>query len=113
MNSPIMTPMIAIVIAIFMPLKIAGSANGKRTAAKDCHCDAVKDRHSSSADLSQLAKPTAAEMTTGKKLTKVAKAIRDSLVIPSHTTNSGASAIFGISWNTTRLGYKVSRNKGE
>jgi hypothetical protein len=26
MNSPMITPMIAIVIAIFMPLKIAGSA---------------------------------------------------------------------------------------
>jgi len=34
-------------------------------------------------------------MTTGKKLTKVAKATRDSLLIPSQTTNSGASATFG------------------
>ena len=49
-------------------------------------------------------KPTAADITTGKKLTKAANATRDSLLIPSQTTNSGARAIFGINWNTTRLG---------
>jgi hypothetical protein len=41
---------------------------------------------------------------TGKKLTKAANATRDSLLIPSHTTNKGASAIFGINWSMTRLG---------
>jgi len=83
------------VIAIFMPLKMAGSANGKRTMTKDCHSVAVSERRSRNAEASILAKPTAAEMTTGKKLTKVAKATRDSLLIPSQTTNSGASATFG------------------
>ena len=43
-------------------------------------------------------KPTAADITTGKKLTKAANATRDSLLIPSHTTNKGASAIFRINW---------------
>jgi hypothetical protein len=38
MNPPMMTPRIAIVIAIFMPLKIAGKANGRRTIRKVCHC---------------------------------------------------------------------------
>ena len=41
-------------------------------------------------------KPTAADITTGKKLTKAANATRDSLLIPSHTTNKGSSAIFRI-----------------
>ena len=49
-------------------------------------------------------KPTAADITTGKKLTKAANATRYSLLIPSHTTNKGASAIFGINWSMTRLG---------
>ena len=49
-------------------------------------------------------KPTAADIPTGKKLTKAANATRDSLLIPSHTTNKGASAIFGINWSMTRLG---------
>jgi hypothetical protein len=39
-------------------------------------------------------KPTAADITTGKKLTKAANVTRDPLLIPSHTTNKGASAIF-------------------
>src|SRR6266446_8432068 len=73
MNSPMITPMIAMVIAIFMPLKMAGSANGKRTITNDCHSDAVSDRHSRSVEGSALANPTAAEMTTGKKLTKAGK----------------------------------------
>ena len=38
-------------------------------------------------------KPTAADITTAKKLTKAANATRDSLPIPSYTTNKGASAI--------------------
>jgi len=38
----------------------------------------------------------AADITTGKKLTKAANATRDSLPIPSHARNKGASAIFGI-----------------
>ena len=98
------TAMTAIVIAIFKPLKMAGSANGKRTIIKDCHSVAVSERHSRKAEASILAKPTAAEITTGKKLTKPAKATRDSLLMPSQTTNSGASATFGISWKRTRLG---------
>ena len=49
-------------------------------------------------------KPTAADITTGKKLTKAANATRDSLLIPSQTTNSGASATLGINWKTTKLG---------
>jgi hypothetical protein len=47
-------------------------------------------------------KPTAADITTGKKLTKSGEC--DALLIPSHTTNKGASAIFGINWSMTRLG---------
>lgn len=31
-------------------------------------------------------KPTAADITTGKKLTKAANATRDSLLIPSHSS---------------------------
>src|SRR5580700_5443423 len=92
MNSPMMTPMIARVIAIFMPLKMAGSANGKRTITNDCHSDAVSERQRRNAEASVLEKPTAADITTGKKLTKAANATRDSLLIPSQTTNSGASA---------------------
>ena len=40
-------------------------------------------------------KPTAAGVTTGKKLTKAASVAHDALLIPSHTTNKGTSAIFG------------------
>ena len=98
------TPITAMVIAIFMPLKIAGSANGKRTIAKHCHSEAVSERYSRTADASVLAKPTAAEITTGKKLTKAAKATRDPLPMPSQTTNNGVKATFGISWKRTRLG---------
>jgi hypothetical protein len=57
-----------------------------------------------SPEASMFEKPTAADITTGKKLTKAANATRDSLLIPSHTTNKGASAIFGINWSMTRLG---------
>jgi hypothetical protein len=49
-------------------------------------------------------KPTAADITTEKKLTKAANATRDSLLVSGHTTNKGASAIFGIDWSVTRLG---------
>ena len=45
----------------------------------------------------------AADITTGKKLTKAANATCDSLLIPSHTINKGASAIFAIDWSMTRL----------
>jgi hypothetical protein len=38
-------------------------------------------------------KPTAADITTGKKLTKAANATRDSLLIPSHTTNKGQPSV--------------------
>jgi len=69
--------MIAIVIAIFMPLKIAGSANGKRTMTNDCHPEAVSERQRRKVEASVLEKPTAADITTGKKLTKVANATRD------------------------------------
>jgi hypothetical protein len=41
-------------------------------------------------------KPTAADITTGKKLTKAASATRVSLLTQSHTTNEGAIAIFRI-----------------
>ena len=49
-----------------------------------------------SPEASMPEKPTAADITTGKKLTKAANATRGSLMIPSHTTNKGASAIFRI-----------------
>jgi hypothetical protein len=75
--------MIAIVIAIFMPLKMAGSANGNRTITNDCHSDAVSERQSRNAEASVLENPTAADITTGKKLTKAANVTRDSLLIPS------------------------------
>src|SRR6202035_3572371 len=104
MNSPMMTPMIAKVIAIFMPLKMAGSANGKRTITNDCHSDAVSERQRRNADGSGLEKPTGADITTGKKLTKAANGTRDSLLIPSQTTNNGATATVGINWKTTKLG---------
>ena len=51
-----------------------------------------------------LEKPTAADITTGKKLTKAANATRDSLLIPSHTTSKGASAISVVNWSMPRLG---------
>jgi hypothetical protein len=50
--------MIAIVIAIFMPLKMAGSANGNRTITNDCHSDAVSERQSRNAEASVLENPT-------------------------------------------------------
>jgi hypothetical protein len=43
-------------------------------------------------------KPTAADTMTGRKLTKAANATRDALLIPGHTKNKGASAIFTINW---------------
>src|SRR5712672_1027226 len=104
MNSTKMTPMIARVIAILMTMKMAGSANGNRTIANDCHSDAVSERQRRNAEASVLEKPTAADISTGKKLTKAANATRDSLLIPSQMTNSGASATLGINWKTTKLG---------
>jgi hypothetical protein len=53
---------------------------------------------------SMFEKRTAADITTGKKLTKATNATRDSLLILSHTTNKGASTIFGINWSMTRFG---------
>src|ERR1700745_373928 len=103
MNSPMITPIMAIVIAIFMPLTRAGSANGKLTITNDCHSDAVSERQSGNVEASVLEKPTAADITTGKKLTKAAKATRDSLLIPSQTTNHGASATLGLRWKTLKL----------
>src|SRR6516164_1440703 len=104
MNSPITTPTTAIVIATLKPLKIAGNANGKRTNTKHRHSDAVNERHNFNAAGSAAANPTAAAMTTGKKLMKAAKATRDVLPNPSQITNRGASATFGTSWKNTRLG---------
>jgi hypothetical protein len=57
-----------------------------------------------SPEASTSEKPTAGDITTGKKPTRVANATRDSLLIPSHTTNKGASAIFVVNWSMTRLG---------
>ena len=48
-------------------------------------------------------KPAAADITSGKKLAKAANATCDPLLIPSHTINKGASAIFAIDWSMTRL----------
>jgi len=47
-------------------------------------------------------KPTAADITDRKEADKSGEC--DALLIPSHTTNKGASAIFGINWSMTRLG---------
>ena len=44
-------------------------------------------------------RPTAVYITTRKKLARAANAARDALMIPSQTTNKGASAIFGINWS--------------
>ena len=49
-------------------------------------------------------KPTAADITDRKEADESGESTRDSLLIPSHTTNKGASAIFGINWSMTRLG---------
>jgi hypothetical protein len=49
-------------------------------------------------------KPTAADITTGKKLTKAANVTRDSLLIRAARQTKGASAIFGKNWSMTRLG---------
>jgi hypothetical protein len=57
-----------------------------------------------SPEASMSEKPTAADITTGKKLTKAANVTRDSLLIPSRTTNKGASAIFEKNWSMMRLG---------
>jgi len=57
-----------------------------------------------SPEASMSEKPTGADITTEKKLTKAANATRVSLLIPSHTTKKGASAIFGINGSMTRLG---------
>ena len=35
---------------------------------------------------------------------KTAKVMRDVLPMPSQTMNNGASAIFGINWNSTMFG---------
>ena len=47
-------------------------------------------------------KPTAADITDRKEADESGEC--DALLIPSHTTNKGASAIFGINWSMTRLG---------
>src|SRR5580692_7944087 len=99
MNSPMMTPITARGMAIFMPLKIAGSANGKRTKRKLCQSEAVSERQRRKVDGSALDNPMNDAMTTEKKQVNVEKAMRDSLVMPSQTTKSGASATFGTSWN--------------
>jgi len=44
---------------------------------------------------------------------KMATTMQDLLPTPSHTINSGANAIFGISWNMTMLGKRASRTQAE
>ena len=49
MNSPVMTPIIDIVIPILRPEKMCGAANGSLTWLKICQRDAVSERHSRTA----------------------------------------------------------------
>ena len=50
-------------------------------------------------------KPTAADITDRKEADESGECDAHSLLIPSRTTKKGASAIFGINWSMTRLGY--------
>ena len=49
-------------------------------------------------------RPASGATTTGKNEINTANVMRDVLPMPSQTMNSGASAIFGISWNNTMFG---------
>src|SRR6516225_1297403 len=104
MNSPTTMPMIASVTATFMPLKMYGGEVGKRTRISTCHCDMRSERHSRSMVVSTDCSPAAVATRIGKKQMKIENVTRDGDPIPSHTMNSGASAILGISWKNTMFG---------
>src|SRR5216684_5909056 len=104
MNSPTTTPMIASVTATFMPLKTNGGELGKRTRTSTCQVDMRSDRHSRNMLASTDCRPATVAIRIGKKQMKIEKVMRDDGPIPSQTMNSGASAIFGISWKKMMLG---------
>jgi len=84
--------------------RLDGSAAGKRTLVNTCHSVAVSDRQSRSMPLSTLRNPAVVAITTGKKAMKTEKAMRDWAPTPSQMMNSGASAIFGMSWKKIKFG---------
>src|SRR5258708_7320930 len=96
MNSPTTTPMIASVTATFMPLKTKGGELGKRTRTSTCQVDMRSERQSRNMLGSTDFKPATVAIRMGKKQMKIENVMRDDGPMPSHTMNSGASAIFGI-----------------
>jgi hypothetical protein len=57
-----------------------------------------------STEASVFEKPTAADIADRKEADESGECDAYSLLIRSHTTNKGASAIFGINGTMTRLG---------
>src|SRR5262249_45603985 len=91
------------------PVKMGGRPPGNRIFTKICQSLAVRERASRIIVRSASISPAAVEMTTGKRLMKSANTRRELLQMPSHTMNSGARAIFGMSWKATRSGWSASR----
>src|ERR1041384_1392633 len=52
-------------------------------------------------------RPVTIEITIGKNAISTATTILGARSVPSHTTNSGAIAIFGITWANNSNGYNV------
>jgi hypothetical protein len=81
------------------------------------HSLAVSDRQSSRTSGLALTRPVAVDTMTGKKAMKMATTMHDLLPTPSQTMNSGAGAIFGISWNMDvpieRLAYPGRERDGD
>ena len=79
-------------------------SKGTRTLVKVCQLVAVSERHSRTASAFVLARPVVVATAIGKNAINTENARREGLPTPSQTTNSGATATFGINWKQTMLG---------
>ena len=97
-NSPTTAPVTARVAATFSPDISWGSEAGKRIFMNVLNLLAPIVEVSSRISGSTERSPASPEMTIGKNAIRTATRIFGDGPNPSHTTNSGAMAIFGITW---------------
>ena len=100
-NSPTMAPSTLNTTAMSSPANTNGSALGKVTNRNVCQRLALNERMRSSLGASTVFSPTITLTSTGKNATRAAMTTLDDTPKPSHTTSSGATAIFGSVWNAT------------
>ncbi len=103
-NSPTTAPVTACVAATLRPLNSCGSDAGKRILLNTFQRLAPIVEASSSISRSTDFRPASPEMTTGKNAIRTATTTLGARPKPSHTMNSGAMAIFGITWANSTTG---------